>query len=82
MYGRKRAVLCGVSYFGQKASLKGSLNDATSMKKFLLSTMGFPNASIIVLTGIKILIFQAFSVSLIQRHVEISLKVVIVYCFN
>lgn len=50
VYGRKRAVLCGVSYLGQKASLKGSLNDATSMKKFLLHTMGFPNASIIVLT--------------------------------
>lgn len=50
--GKKRAVLCGVSYHGQKHSLKGTINDVRSMKYFLIERMGFPNDSIILLSGI------------------------------
>ncbi|KAK3002143.1 hypothetical protein RJ639_022324, partial [Escallonia herrerae] len=49
VYGRKRAVLCGVSYRGQQKSLNGSVNDVMSMKSFLVRR-GFPHASILVLT--------------------------------
>lgn len=49
-YGRKRAVICGVSYRGQKSSLDGSINDAISMKDFLVRSMRFPDSSIILLT--------------------------------
>lgn len=48
---RKRAVLCGVSYKGHPKSLKGSVNDVMCMKYFLVERMGFPNSSVIVLTG-------------------------------
>lgn len=49
-HGRKRAVLCGVSYKGHPKSLKGSVNDVLCMKYFLVERMGFPNSSVIVLT--------------------------------
>ena len=50
-YGRKRAVVCGVSYLGQKWNLKGSVNDVNCMKYFLVEKMGFPVDSILILTG-------------------------------
>ncbi|KAL3538656.1 hypothetical protein ACH5RR_002022 [Cinchona calisaya] len=49
-HGQKRAVLCGVSYKGHQKSLKGSVNDVSCMKYFLVERMGFPSASVIVLT--------------------------------
>lgn len=76
VYGRKRAVLCGVSYLGQKSSLKGSLNDAMSMKKFLLNTMGFPNASIIVLTEEDL----DTSRSPTRRNIEMALRWLVEGC--
>lgn len=48
--GRKRAVLCGVSYHGQMHRLKGTVNDVRCMKYFLIERMGFPNDSIILLS--------------------------------
>ncbi|CAN4107968.1 unnamed protein product [Withania somnifera] len=50
MHGRKRAVLCGITYRGHPKSLKGSINDVLSMRYFLVEKLGFPNASVIVLT--------------------------------
>ena len=50
-YGRKRAVVCGVSYLGQKCNVKGSVNDVNCMRYFLVEKMGFPIDSILVLTG-------------------------------
>ncbi|KAF5936968.1 hypothetical protein HYC85_024474 [Camellia sinensis] len=50
VHGRRRAVLIGICYHGQKKSLKGSINDARSMKNFLVNRLGFPNESVLVLT--------------------------------
>ncbi|KAL0384461.1 UNVERIFIED_CONTAM: Metacaspase-1 [Sesamum radiatum] len=49
-HGRKRAVLCGITYKGHKQSLDGSINDVLFMKKLLVERFGFPNSSILVLT--------------------------------
>ncbi|XP_059648056.1 metacaspase-1-like isoform X2 [Cornus florida] len=48
--GRKRAVLCGVSYYGRSYRIKGSVNDVRCIKHFLVEKMGFPNNSVLVLT--------------------------------
>ncbi|KAK4739762.1 hypothetical protein R3W88_003459 [Solanum pinnatisectum] len=50
VHGRKRAVLCGITYRGHPKSLKGSINDVLSMRYFLVEKLGFPNASVVVLT--------------------------------
>lgn len=63
--GKKRAVLCGVSYHGQTHSLKGTINDVRSMKYFLTERMGFPNDSIILLSGI---LTNLSFLSLSHRH--------------
>ncbi|CAA0838151.1 Metacaspase-3 [Striga hermonthica] len=49
-YGRKRALLCGITYKGHSRSLKGSVNDVLYMKNLLLHTFAFPSSSILVLT--------------------------------
>lgn len=51
-YGRKRALLCGVSYYGHSNKIKGSVNDVKCMRYFLVEKLGFPNDSILILTGI------------------------------
>ncbi|EPS63992.1 hypothetical protein M569_10790, partial [Genlisea aurea] len=50
VHGRKRALLCGISYKDLPQSLKGSINDVLSMKRLLVERFGFPTSSIIVLT--------------------------------
>lgn len=50
-HGRKRALLCGVSYLGRSYQIKGSVNDITCMRYFLVERMGFPTDSILVLSG-------------------------------
>lgn len=50
-HGRKRAVLCGVSYYGQRYRLNGTVNDVNCMRFFLTQKVGFPSDSILVLTG-------------------------------
>ncbi|KAM3287423.1 hypothetical protein P3S67_020853 [Capsicum chacoense] len=47
VHGRKRAVLCGLTYRGHPRSLKGSINDVLSMRYFLVEKLGFPNTSIL-----------------------------------
>ncbi|XP_047947178.1 metacaspase-1-like isoform X2 [Salvia hispanica] len=49
-YGHKRAVLCGITYKGHRNSLRGSVNNVTSMKRLLLQKFRFPLSSILVLT--------------------------------
>lgn len=46
----KRAVLCGVSYKNHERRLTGSVNDVLSMRYFLVERMGFPRASVLLLT--------------------------------
>ncbi|KAL7157154.1 hypothetical protein ABFS83_02G058700 [Erythranthe nasuta] len=49
-HGKKRAVLCGVSYYGQRYKLNGTVNDVNCMKYFLIQKVGFPSDSILILT--------------------------------
>ncbi|KAF2294055.1 hypothetical protein GH714_007138 [Hevea brasiliensis] len=51
LHGRKRAVLCGVSYKGKSYRMKGSINDVKCMRYFLVEKLGFPSDSILMLTG-------------------------------
>lgn len=50
-HGRKRAVLCGVSYYGQQHRLNGTVNDVQCMRYFLVHRLGFPIDAVIVLSG-------------------------------
>lgn len=50
-YGKKRAVLFGISYGNRVNRLKGSVNDVQCMKYFLINKLGFPTDSIRMLTG-------------------------------
>lgn len=61
MHGKKRAVLIGISYQGQPNSVKGSVNDVRFMTHFLVNRLGFPNESLLVLTGISLAL--SFSLS-------------------
>ena len=51
VHGRKRALLCGVNYHGKSYKLKGSINDVKCMRYLLVEKLGFPNDSILMLTG-------------------------------
>ncbi|XP_004301564.1 PREDICTED: metacaspase-1-like [Fragaria vesca subsp. vesca] len=48
--GRKRAVLCGVTYKSRKYKLKGTQNDVNNMKDLLIKTFHFPSKCIRVLS--------------------------------
>lgn len=50
-HGRKRAVLCGITYNGHKKKLEASVNNVRSIHRLLVNKLGFPNASIRILTG-------------------------------
>ncbi|XP_057495588.1 metacaspase-1-like [Actinidia eriantha] len=49
-HGRKKAVICGISYRYSRHELKGCLNDAKCMKYLLINKFKFPESSIIMLT--------------------------------
>ncbi|KAL2476892.1 Metacaspase-1 [Forsythia ovata] len=49
-HGRKRAVLCGITYQGHENSIEGSINDVSLMVNLLNKKLGFPRSSIRVLT--------------------------------
>ncbi|KAF8377317.1 hypothetical protein HHK36_030692 [Tetracentron sinense] len=49
-HGRKRALLCGVTYRWQSYELDGTINDVQCMRYFLVEKMGFPNDCILTLT--------------------------------
>ncbi|CAL9081284.1 unnamed protein product, partial [Musa textilis] len=50
-HGRKRAVICGISYRFSRHELKGCINDAKCMRYLLINRFDFPESSIIMLTG-------------------------------
>ncbi|KAH6833277.1 hypothetical protein C2S53_018111 [Perilla frutescens var. hirtella] len=50
VHGRKRALLCGITYKGHRQTLNGSINDVVCMKKLLVERFHFPASSILVLT--------------------------------
>ncbi|KAK4788980.1 hypothetical protein SAY86_020299 [Trapa natans] len=49
-HGRKRAVICGISYRYSRHELKGCINDAKCMKYLLMNKFNFPQESILMLT--------------------------------
>lgn len=49
--GKKRAVLCGISYRGRRYELQGTVNDVNCMKYLLCNKLGFSEDGILVLTG-------------------------------
>ncbi|KAL6905357.1 hypothetical protein ACP4OV_002958 [Aristida adscensionis] len=49
-HGRKRAVVCGISYRYSRHELKGCINDAKCMRHLLMTRFNFPDDSIIMLT--------------------------------
>ncbi|KAG2669112.1 hypothetical protein I3843_14G019300 [Carya illinoinensis] len=49
-HGRKRAVICGISYRYSTHELKGCINDAKCMRYLLINKFKFPPDSIIMLT--------------------------------
>lgn len=51
-HGRKKAVICGISYRYSRHELKGCINDAKCMRYLLINKFQFPEDSIIMLTGI------------------------------
>ncbi|MBA0586551.1 metacaspase-3 [Gossypium raimondii] len=50
VHGRKRALLCGLNYYGKPYGLKGSINDVKCMRYLLVEKLGFPIDSILMLT--------------------------------
>ncbi|GJU96107.1 hypothetical protein Tco_1320863 [Tanacetum coccineum] len=48
--GRKKAVLCGVTYNGHRKKLEASVHNVRSMQRLLVNKLGFPNDSILILT--------------------------------
>ncbi|CAM8937936.1 unnamed protein product [Rhodiola kirilowii] len=49
-HGRKKAVICGISYRFSRHELKGCINDAKCMRFMLINKFKFPSESIIMLT--------------------------------
>ncbi|KAI8806407.1 caspase domain-containing protein [Cladochytrium replicatum] len=43
--GRKKALLIGINYFGQKGELKGCINDVKNIRNFLCNIYRFPSDS-------------------------------------
>ncbi|XP_058086466.1 metacaspase-1-like [Magnolia sinica] len=50
VHGRKKAVICGISYRYSRHELKGCINDAKCMRHLLVNRFKFPESSIIMLT--------------------------------
>ncbi|KAG7976420.1 hypothetical protein I3843_06G147700 [Carya illinoinensis] len=48
--GRKRALLCGVTYRNKNYSLSGTINDVRSIKNLLIQRFGYPAECIRILT--------------------------------
>lgn len=49
-HGKKRAVICGISYRYSRHELKGCINDAKCMRYLLINKFNFPSDSILMLT--------------------------------
>ncbi|RWW53711.1 hypothetical protein BHE74_00039782 [Ensete ventricosum] len=49
--GRKKAVICGVTYRNTRNELMGSINDAKCIKYLLINRFSFSESNIIMLTG-------------------------------
>lgn len=48
--GKKKALCIGINYFGQQGELRGCINDATNIRRFLCSQFGYKSDDIVILT--------------------------------
>lgn len=48
--GRKKALCIGINYFGQNGELRGCINDARNMQRFLCTHFGYKTEDIVMLT--------------------------------
>ncbi|KAH7161857.1 caspase domain-containing protein [Dactylonectria macrodidyma] len=48
--GRRKALLIGINYFGQKGELKGCINDVHNVSAFLVERYGYKREDMVILT--------------------------------
>lgn len=48
--GRRKALLIGINYFGQRGQLKGCINDVANMSRFLSERYGYAREDMVTLT--------------------------------
>ncbi|KAI0466842.1 hypothetical protein F4859DRAFT_496110 [Xylaria cf. heliscus] len=48
--GRRKALLVGINYFGQRGQLRGSINDARNMRAYLIENFSYKHEDIVMLT--------------------------------
>lgn len=48
--GRRKALLIGINYFGQKGELRGCINDVHNVSQFLIAHYGYKREDMVILT--------------------------------
>ncbi|QPG96743.1 hypothetical protein C2857_005148 [Epichloe festucae Fl1] len=48
--GRRKALLIGINYFGQKGELRGCINDVHNVSQFLIARYGYKREDMVILT--------------------------------
>ncbi|KAJ5046494.1 uncharacterized protein L3040_003737 [Drepanopeziza brunnea f. sp. 'multigermtubi'] len=48
--GRRKALLIGINYFGQRGQLRGCINDVKNMSSFLYENFGYKREDMVILT--------------------------------
>ena len=48
--GRRKALLIGINYFGQRGQLRGCINDVKNMSSFLHENFGYQRDDMVILT--------------------------------
>ena len=61
--GKKKAVICGISYRNSRHELKGCINDAKCMRYLLINKFNFTADNILMLTGSLSLLSASISFS-------------------
>ncbi|KAF5444180.1 hypothetical protein F2P56_036676 [Juglans regia] len=70
IFGRKQALLCGVTYRNKNYSLNGTINDVRSIKSLLIQRFGYPGECIRVLTEEE----NGNDLTTTKKNIEDSLK--------
>ena len=48
--GRRKALLIGINYFGQRGQLRGCINDVKNMSTYLFESFGYKREDMVILT--------------------------------
>lgn len=48
--GRRKALLIGINYFGQRGQLRGCINDVRNMSAYLVENFGYKREDMVILT--------------------------------